>query len=119
MDKKQLLATIQFNKLIPTGLGKSVLTTEEVQQLLDNGKTRIEAYSNGQAFFFTDNYYLLPGNIGWKGLVPSSTACPMSVAPRKGLEDGIIKDAKDFILVFEYDTRQLTTVDELVDYLST
>lgn len=118
MDKKQLLATIQFNKQLTTGLGKGVLTTEEVQQLLDKGKTRIEVYSNGQVFFFTDNYCLLPSDIDCKGLVPSSSACPMSVAPRKGLEDSIIKNAKDFILVFEYNARQLTTIDELAEYLT-
>lgn len=53
-------------------------------------------------FFTGDHCYMypdLPENV-----VPSSTYLPMSVTPRPGLEDGIVRTFDDYLRVFEYDS---------------
>lgn len=96
---------------------KLVLTDAEVNAKVAAGQT-YQVISNGKVFWFTDDYCMgvriLP-----KNYVPSSTVGGIRVAPRQGLPNGVITNARDFKHVFCQGERQITSLDELVTYLNT
>ena|ERR1700682_748010 len=72
---------------------------------------RVMVCSKRNEFFFTDGhgYYAsdrLPDN--W---VPISVYLPMRVAPRPGLEDGIIATLDDYLLVFHSTLKEVNPKD--------
>ena len=100
-------------------LHKGVLTTKEQNDLIKSGKKVMYEYTattaNKRAFFFSDvtSFSVLPDEF-----VTCSVAAGCAVVPRESLPDGIIKNADDYIAIFQRDSIQINSMDELVDYLN-
>lgn len=62
--------------------------------------------SNGYEFYFSKKHY---ANVD--DFVPVSIYLPMTVVPRKGLEDGVMRDLKDFLLVLHTNERLIPNPD--------
>ena len=100
---------------------KQVLTLEEAAERVNQGKG-VSVYSSMKhnAVFFTDDYCMGVGVPEMKvmGFVPSSTYLPMNVVKRDCLPDGIVDTIEKYLLIFEKDRRVITSLDELVEFLS-
>ena len=97
---------------------KGVLTSDEALVRSLTKKTLVCINNRDlKKFFFSDNhcfgYPILPKSWG-------SATCvfPMTVVARPGLEDGVIDTVEKFILVFEKDSTQITTFEELLDLVN-
>ena len=96
--------------------GSRVLTRDEAAQHC-KAFGRITVVSDRSVFFYTNDHRFGYGILG-KDFVPYSTALPMRVAPRPGLENGIIDTLGKYELVFENDTRCIESIDVLIDYVN-
>lgn len=100
---------------------KQVLTLEEAAERLNQGKG-VSTYSSNKynAVFFTDDYCMAVGIPEMKAMDfgPSSTYLPMNVVKRECLPDGIVDTIEKYLLIFEKDRRVITSLDELVEFLS-
>lgn len=93
---------------------QGVITTEQALVRSHHSKTLVTCVSQKHGvYFFTDNhcfgYPYLPNDF-----VPCTSSFPMKVAPREGLEDGWIQTIEQYIAVFHYDEKQISTLEELV-----
>lgn len=90
------------------------LKDERPDLLVKNGLTAI---SDNEVFFYTDDYTygtkVLP-----KEFCHGLHGFPSHAAPREGLEDGVIDSAEKMTLVYFHDQRQITSVEELVEYVN-
>ncbi len=100
--------------------GRGVLTSEEAYERSFNTHNLIvlsSSFRDKPIFFFSDDHCfgvnVLPDNI-----VPCTMSFPHTVKERPGLEDGVIDSIEKYIQIFEKDTRQIKSIDELVDYLN-
>ena len=72
--------------------------------------------SKGVAFFTNDHCFgvgVLP-----KDFFTCTSVLPENVAPRKGLESGVITNIDEYIAVYYDDCRIIESTQELVDYLN-
>lgn len=105
------------------------ISPEEAEALAKVNR-RIEVFSNldTNEFVFVDNYarpWCLDDRCaGWVG---GSTSFPMKVAPRSGLENGIIDTIEKYIFVFEKNSKNIydqcpkigrITVKQFLDFLA-
>lgn len=116
--KEQLISNSVMAKMA-LKIGRSVkcvLNSEEQEEALRNGRG-FQVISNGEVWWFTDDYCmgvdLLPSQF-----VPCSMGCPMNVVPRDVLPNGIVDSVESYIKIFEYDSRQISSIEELVEYLN-
>lgn len=119
ITKEQLLSNSHMAKMrLRDGRSvKLVLTNEEQNELAKRGLS-FKVHSDKNVFFFTDDYCAFVGELDFIDFVPSSTVCPCDVVPREGLEDGWVNTAEKYIQIFNHDIRQITTIDELVEYIN-
>lgn len=97
---------------------KGVLTSEEAQFKIDNTRvSSVMVISTPEVFFFTDDYCLGIGVLP-KEFVSSSTQIPHHVKKRPSLPDGLVKNVEDYITIYEYDRLQITSIDELIEFLN-
>lgn len=72
--------------------------------------------NHGIAFFTNDHCFgigVLP-----KDFVACTSVVPQNVAPRKGLESGVITNIDEYIAIYYDDCRIIESTQELVDYLN-
>lgn len=115
--KEQLLTSSHMSKMLASKgrYIKGVLTSTEQQELLDRSRN-FTVIANQEVFWFSDDYCMgidLP-----QEFVPSSTQCPCRVVPRDELPSGLITTVEEYIRIFESNRRQITSIEELVDYLN-
>ena len=97
---------------------KGVLTSEEAQFKLDNTQScSVMVISTLEIFFFTDDYCLGIGVLP-KEFVSSSTQIPHRVKERPSLPDGQVKNVEDYINIYERYRLQITSIDELIEFLN-
>ena len=96
--------------------GSRVLTRDEATQHC-KAFGRITVVSDMSVFFYTNDHRFGYGILG-KDFVPYSNALPMRVAPRPGLENGIIDTLGKYEMVFESATRCIVSIDVLIDYVN-
>lgn len=103
-----------------TGMKKHVLTTEEAKARL---RSSIQTHQSRmhKVFFFTDHYTMGVTIPEWreKHLTASSTGMPWKITPREGFEDGYVHTLEGLIQLSYSDYKQITTVEELLDFLNT
>ena len=97
---------------------KGILTREEAQAFIEKRGhvfhvTDVNSYIN----FYTDSY-TFGLNVLPRSFVPSMTSLPMSVAPREGVEQGIINTEEQFYTVFVCPEKFVQTLDELIEKLN-
>ncbi len=110
-------STINIDKY-PISILTSILTLEEANANIINYGTLITCSSHkDKVIFFTNNHLFNYGLLSSE-FVASTVCIPMNVVPREGLEDGIVKDAEDYLRIFYKDCRLITSVDDLVDFLN-
>ena len=90
---------------------------KEEMQFYQTDRLSVYTITDEKVFFFTDDYCLGHNYIP-KCFVSSSTQIPHNVEPREELPDGVIRNVKDYIMIYEKDKRQLNTIDELIEYLN-
>lgn len=95
-----------------------VLTSEQMQQYGEkHGTITVIANRKLRMFFFTtDHCFGYPALDG--SFVPSTMSFPMTVVPRPSVPDGVITTIEQWITVFESDSLQITTIEELVNLLN-
>lgn len=99
-----------------SGLG--VLTAEQAYNHARTIGYRLIVISSfkDNVFFFSDNhlfgYTVLP-----KHYVPCTGDFPTSVVPRESLLDGKIDTIKKYIEVFHTGQRQITSIEELAEFI--
>lgn len=115
ITKEQLLTSSHQSKITSV---KGVLTKKEQEEQLSarKGIMTIGSYEDG-VFFFTDDY-CMGLNVLPKHYVSSSTTIPIQVAPREGLEDGIVDSVDKFIQIFESERRLIESMDDLLEVLN-
>lgn len=96
-----------------------VLTNAQAKERAEQiGTVVLIGSSKRNVFFFSDNhifgYPLLP-----KDFVPATMTFPMRVVEREEVPDGWITTIEQLIAVFEKDSTQLNSIDELVEHLNT
>lgn len=97
---------------------KGILTREEAQKFIEkNGHIFHVVDVNTNINFYTDSY-TFGLNVLPKSFVPSMTSLPMSVAPREGVEQGIINTEEQFYAVFAYHETFVQSLDELLEKLN-
>lgn len=97
---------------------KGILTSDEAfQRSLRTGTLCLRSSMKRNIFFFTDDHIfghpVLPDE-----LVSSTCRFPSHVTPRRELPDGNIMTIDQFIMIYQRDDRQLTTIEELVELLN-
>lgn len=107
---------------------KIVLTTEEVQKYLDSGKTSVSDVTfkaDGRDYWFYTDDYCHGTGITWGNdkltaieTCPSTTQISHQVVPRKGLEDGVVKNLKDFEFIYHYNDHQITKIEDYLKILN-
>lgn len=80
--------------------------------------TGLAAISNGEVFFLTDDASFGHGVLP-KSFMGMSMRMPSRVTPRPSVPDGWMETAEQFIAVFYADERQLSSLDELLEYVNT
>ena len=97
---------------------KGILTREEAQKYKEkNGHIFHVVDVNTNINFYTDSY-TFGLNVLPRSFVPSMTSLPMSVAPREGVEQGIINTEEQFYTVFVCPEKFVQTLDELIEKLN-
>lgn len=97
---------------------KGILTREEAQKFIEKkGHIFHVVDVNTNINFYTDSY-TFGLNVLPKSFVPSMTSLPMSVAPREGVEHGIINTEEQFYTVFVYQETFVQSLDELLEKLN-
>lgn len=98
-----------------------VITTEQAIQhhkCFPNHSVTIIADVDNNVFFFTDDHCFGVGVLPAR-FVPTSHRLPKKIVARPGLEDGIVSTVEHLIQIYEYDRKQIHTLDELVECLNT
>lgn len=114
-----MLYTMEFMAKALVRLNKGVLTSKEAMQRTHDARTLISFSAiNHKVFFFSDDHCFGSGKLP-KWFVPSTSTLPMHVVPRPSLPDGWIKNTEDYIKIFYQDYRQITSMEELVEFLNT
>lgn len=113
---KRLVATCYRFKRY-AAMNQGVLNSEEaLQQALETKRLIIHSSVDEKIFFFSDNhcfgYEVLPSHF-----VPCTAVFPLQVWPRDSLPDGWIRTIEQYIEVFCSGERQITSIEELVEYL--
>lgn len=118
ITKEQLLSNSYMAKNKRTkGLSIQGVLTSEEQELLAKEDKPFQTIGNSKVFFFTDDYCMGLGLLPIE-FVSSSTKCPTIVSARESLSDGIVDTVEKYISVFESTRKQITTIDELVEYVN-
>ena len=96
---------------------KGVLTLEEAKQRLAAGNLNVMTLSTvgfeHEYYCFTDNY-CFGGNLLPYHIVPACTTLPIMVAPREGVEEGIVDTIEKLMRVFNYDEKLVETMEDWV-----
>ena len=106
---------LSFDKSI-----KGILTIEEAfQRAIRVGRLTVIVSSEDEIYFFTDDHCFSQGNLP-DHYVPISSSFPMRVAPREGVEDGVISTFDQYKTVFHtgYNEKVIQTMDELLNRLN-
>lgn len=94
-----------------------VLTSEEAFERAKITKTLVvQSFCKSRAFFFSDNHCFSYNSIDQDCLVPSAWGFPTKVVPRVGLENGVIDTIEKYIFVFRQDSKQLSSLQEVLNY---
>lgn len=100
---------------------KYVLTLEEAKECISKyGSITAISSVKEPVVFFTDDYCFGLGvdEMQAKKFVSGTTAIPITVTPRPSVPDGVVDTIEKYIAVFEKDSRIITSLDELAEYLS-
>jgi hypothetical protein len=97
--------------------GFGVITKDHAVERAKVTKTIVSFSSiKRRVFFFSDNhcfgYNHLPNDF-----VPCTSAFPIQVVPRDGLEDGWIRTIEQYVNVFHKHDKQINTIEELVSLI--
>ena len=115
ITKEMLLTASNYSRRCENYRG--VLTTKEAEDYLKENNEIIEISNVRKGMiFFTDDHcfgvHVIPDD--W---VPCTARIPQQIRPRKGLSDGVIRTAEQYISIFD-DWHQITSIDELIHILS-
>jgi hypothetical protein len=87
------------------------ITKQEAQQMIqERGQLNIWTNMDTKEYFFTSRYALpeeMKNEISEDDWVPCSYPFPNSVAPREGLESGIVENIDDYLFIFHDDETEL------------
>lgn len=115
--KEQLLTASAFSQWVKEY--KGVLTSAEAFEHARAPRGRLTVIRSLKAnkFFFSDDHcfgvHVLPEHF-----VPCTMEFPRRIVPREGLEDGWVDTIEKYIRIFQKDCEQITSIEELVDFLN-
>jgi hypothetical protein len=119
---ENLMSSHAAKQCIKNGIPyKGVITTEEAKDYVTARKqlvTVTSRHDDKSRFFFTTDHcfgvYVMPDDF-----VPCTTQFPTYVTPRPGCEDGVVDTVEKYLSVFKEDATQITSIEELCEYLNT
>ena len=97
---------------------KGVLTNEEQNALCAKGLS-FQVITNGEVYWFTDDFQMCHGVLGNEfGFMAVGRPCPIFLSARRNMPSRMISTAEKFTALYRRNERQITSVDELLDYLN-